>query len=302
MSGTTSTTQRRLAGLSISVVRSWQRSFESVADIDDLGGKPRANCDSPTWLPGLNGFNLPSPSLDCPDSDMSRSMWGPEGVKSLAAMGRLGDLPIAAAVTMAAKASHAPSLSSFAPGKPALQTLDPSLGQLVDQRLDPQDRLPSPAFVIRCCRRRGPRRAPRSGKCRKHPTCQCRDDAPAHGGAQVQEIQACPRRHGRPCRVRLDRGPRRLLLDVAVRQHPKSAGLGSRTAKLEAFMAAAQEADAVIDRIGQRLLRGSGLPARWNAGVKGAAGKAGRAGSKITEHIGKVLANIAREPPEVKID
>src|SRR5262245_24986479 len=49
MSETISTRQRRLAGPSISVGRNWQSSFESVADNDDPGGKPRPKCESRTW-------------------------------------------------------------------------------------------------------------------------------------------------------------------------------------------------------------------------------------------------------------
>ena len=67
-------------------------------------------------------------------------------------------------------------------------------------------------------------------------------------------------------------------------------------------MAAAQEVDPVINHVGQRLLRGPRFPAHWNAAVKGAAGKAGGAGRKITEHISEVFANVTGEPPEVEID
>src|SRR5262245_50762389 len=43
----------------------------------------------------------------------------------------------------------------------------------------------------------------------------------------------------------------------------------------------------------QRLLRRSGFPICRNASVEGLAGKACRAGHKISEHIGEVFADIA---------
>src|SRR6185295_3310959 len=127
----------------------------------------------------------------------------------------------------------------LAPRKSALQVRNLGLGQFADRRVDAGDWLPLSAREMPCGRPGGPGRATRFGKCRQHAACQRRYDAPTHGRAEGQKVQSRARCHGGPRRIRFDRRPRCLLLEVAVRTPPKRARLSCGVTKRQAFMAAA---------------------------------------------------------------
>src|SRR5215470_3284123 len=149
------------------------------------------------------------------------------------------------------------------------------LCQFTDQGLDSRDLLPSPSIEQRRYRTGGPTRAIwRLTKSCEHSICQCGNDAPRHNRANVQKVEGRARGYASSPRIRFDCGPRRLLLDVAVCQHPERAGLRRGPTKLQTLVPVAQYADPSINLLRQRLLWWSRFAILRNSSFESSAGKA----------------------------